>query len=84
LSRVFLERNDPPDPKGVFWFDFSPNLDLKEVIAGAQCSPETLKALAEILKAYDGAVECSWAYMRKDAFLLVRHDFSPPWFTPST
>jgi hypothetical protein len=81
--RIFVKLNDPPDAKGLRWFDFGANLDLKEVIAGAQCTPEDLKALAEVLKNYGTAVECSWAYMRKDAFLLMRRSFPPPWFSPA-
>lgn len=78
--RIFVSFNDPPDAKGLRWCDFGPNLELKEVIAGVQCAPENLKALAEILKNYGSTVECSWAYMRADAFLLVRSNSPPPWF----
>jgi Protein of unknown function (DUF2971) len=77
--RIFVRLNDPPDAEGLRWCDFGANLELKEVIAGAQCAPEDLKALAEVLKNYRGTVECCWAYMRQDAFLLVRHNFPPPW-----
>jgi hypothetical protein len=78
--RLFVKLNDPPDEKGLTWFDFGPDLALKEVIVGAQCDPKDVKAVAGVLKDYGGTVECSWAYMRKDAFLLVRKDFPPPWF----
>jgi hypothetical protein len=67
---------------GLRWFDFGTNLELKEVVVGAQCGPKDIEAVKDVLKGYGGAVECSWAYMRKDAFLLVRHDFMPPWFSP--
>ena len=79
--RIFVKLNDPPDAKGMLWFDFGPDLQLKEGIVGAQCSPNDIKAVAEVLKKYGNTVECSWAYMRKDAFLLIRHDFPPPWFS---
>lgn len=81
--RLFVRLNDPPDAKGLWWYEFGAALELKEVIAGSQCSPEDLKTLADILKGYGDTVKYSWAYMRKDAFLLVRHKFSPPWFPPS-
>lgn len=78
--RIFVGLDDPPDKKGFRWCDFGPNLELREVIAGAQCSPDDLKRLAEVLVAYGKNVQRSYAYMRKDAFLLVRHNFPPPWF----
>jgi hypothetical protein len=79
--RVFVKLNDSPDANGLFWFGFKPGLELKEVVVGAQCSSEDVKAVAEVLETYGDAVKCSWAYMRKDAFLLVRHEFPPPWFS---
>ena len=39
--RMFVGINDPPDEKGLFWFEFGPNLELREVIIGAQCRPRT-------------------------------------------
>ena len=81
--RIFVRLDDPPDADGLRWCDFGPNLELKEVVAGAQCAPADLKALAGLLKNYPSIIECSWAYMRQDAFLLVRHNFSPPWFSSS-
>ena len=80
--RLFVQLNDPPDANGLRWFDFGPNLELKEVVVGAQCDPKDIEAVKDVLKSYGKTVECSWAYMRKDAFLLVRHDFMPPWFSP--
>jgi hypothetical protein len=80
--RMFVRLNDPPDANGLRWLYFGPQLELKEVIVGAQCSPEDIKAVSEVLKNYGSDVECSWAYMRKDAFLLVRYNFMPPWFAP--
>ncbi len=82
--RLFVKLNDPPDARGLSWFSFGPSLELKEVIAGSQCDAEDLKTLAEVLKGYGDTVRRSWAYMRKDAFLLVQHDFPPPWLSPST
>jgi len=79
--RIFVGLNDPPDKDGFRWCDFGPSLELREVIAGAQCSPDDLNRLADVLAPYGTAVKCSYAYMRKDAFLLVRHDFPPRWFT---
>lgn len=46
------------------------------MIAGAQCAKNDLRDLDDALKRYGDAIERSWAYMRKDAFLLVRHPFS--------
>ena len=77
---MFVQLNDSADPAGLHWYYFGEHLELKEVIVGAQCEEKDLKAVAEVMKKYTG-VECSWAYMRKDAFLLIRHDFPPPWFT---
>ncbi len=70
--RVFVGLSDPPDEKGLWWFDFGPHLELKEVIVGAQFGATNLTALTDTLEKYGDAVECSWAYMRSDAFLLVR------------
>jgi hypothetical protein len=78
--RLIVKINDPPDEKGLWWYDFGPQLELKEVIAGAQCAKNDLSDLADALKRYGDVIERSCAYMRKDAFLLVRHPFSPPWF----
>ena len=80
--RLFVQLNDPPDANGLRWFDFGPNLELKEVVVGAQCDSKDIEAVKDVLTGYGRTVECSWAYMRKDAFLLVRHDFMPPWFSP--
>jgi hypothetical protein len=79
--RLFVKLNEPADEKGLRWFYFGPDLQLKEVIIGSQCEPKDLKAVAEVLKTHHSQVECSWAYMKKDAFSLVRHDFPPPWFS---
>ena len=70
--RLFVKINDPPDEKGLFWFQFGPNLELREVIIGVQCRAEDANAVCEALKGYPDQVECTWAYMRSDAFLLVR------------
>jgi hypothetical protein len=76
---MFVQLNDPPDAKGVRWIDFGPNLELKEVIIGAQCSPAISKMVADALKPYGDSVKCSWAGMRPDAFLLVRQHHPPHW-----
>jgi hypothetical protein len=60
-----------------------PRTKAKEAIAGAQGALNDLTPLEIALKDYPVA-ERSWAYMKKDAFLLVKHDFPPPWFTAST
>jgi hypothetical protein len=70
--RMFVAINDPPDERGLFWFQFGASLQLKEVIIGAQCRAEDANALCEVLKGYQDEIECTWAYMRSDAFLLVR------------
>jgi hypothetical protein len=79
-SRLFVQLNDQPDEKGLWWFDFGPALDLKEVIVGALCPRERVQAIAQVLKEQNIGVDCCWAYMRRDAFALVRHNFPPPWF----
>ena len=48
--RVFVALNDPPDAKGLWWFDFGPQLDLREVIIGSQCSPAICETVVEALK----------------------------------
>jgi hypothetical protein len=79
--RIFMALNDPPDEKGLRLAGFGPELELREVIAGSQCTKMTLDALKSAIEPFGTTVEHSWAYMRKDAFLLVRHSFPPPWFT---
>jgi hypothetical protein len=80
-TRSFVRLNDPPDSKGLWWMDFGTELELKEVIIGANCGPEDSRAVMNVLKSYKG-VRCSWAGMRKDAFLLARQDAPPPWASP--
>jgi hypothetical protein len=77
--RMFVRLNDPPDAKGLRWIDFGLNLELKEVIIGAQCDPAISKMVADALEPYGNSVKCSWAGMRPDAFLLVRQDHPPHW-----
>ena len=77
--RLFVKLDEPADAKGLWWAEFGPGLELKEVIAGSQCSPADLKSL-EMVVGQHHSVERSWAYMRKDVFGLVRHAFPPPWF----
>jgi hypothetical protein len=76
---MFVRINDPPDPKGLSWMDFGPNLELKEVIMGSQCTPEDSDAVVETLRPYGDSVKCWWAGMRPDAFLLVKEDEPPSW-----
>jgi hypothetical protein len=79
--RMFVALNDPPDAKGLWWFDFGPNLELKEVIIGSQCHPTVSEKVVEALKPYGDSVKCYWAGMRPDAFLLIRLDRPPDWHT---
>jgi hypothetical protein len=79
--RMFLDLNDPPDAKGLNWVEFGPLLVLKEVIIGAQCDPAMSKNVEEAVKPYGDAIECWWAGMRPDAFLLVKQDHPPHWHT---
>lgn len=77
--RMFAGLNDPPDARGLRWFDFGPNLVLNEVIIGAQCSPEMSRRVEETVKPYGDSAKCWWAGMRQDAFLLVKQDNPPHW-----
>jgi hypothetical protein len=77
--RMFVRLNDPPDAKGLNWIEFGPQLVLKEVIIGAQCSPRDSRDVEEAIKPYGDAVKCWWAGMRPDAFLLVKQDHPPYW-----
>jgi hypothetical protein len=80
--RMFAGLNDPPEVVGerkLYWIDFGPDLVLKEVIIGAQCSPTDSKKVEEAVKPFGDAVKCWWAGMRPDAFLLVKQAHSPHW-----
>ena len=80
--RMFASLNDPPDVvegRKLNWINFGPNLVLKEVIIGAQCSPTDSKNVEEAVKPFGDAVKCWWAGMRRDAFLLVKEDHPPYW-----
>jgi Protein of unknown function (DUF2971) len=77
--RMFVNLSDPPDAKGLNWIEFGPLLVLREVIIGAQCDPTTSKEVEEAVKPYGDSVECSWASMRSDAFLLVKQVHPPHW-----
>jgi hypothetical protein len=77
--RMFVGLNDPPDAKGLHWIGFGPNLVLKEIIIGAQCLPKDSKEVEDAVKTYEHSVKCSWAGMRRDAFLLVKQDHPPQW-----
>ena len=76
--RVFVQLNDPPDEKGMNWFYFGEHLDLKEVIVGAQCSPEDARKVTQVRQRYRDTVEFSWACLKKDAFSLIRMTSPPP------
>ncbi len=80
--RMFVGLNDPPDPNGLRWIAFGPNLILKEIILGAQCDPTKSKKVEDAVEAYEPSVTCCWAGMRPDAFLLVKQDH-PPWWHAS-
>ncbi len=55
--RLVVGINDQPDESGLCWFDFGPDLELKEVIAGVQCLPKDLKALGVILDTFAPSLE---------------------------
>jgi Protein of unknown function (DUF2971) len=79
--RVFVDLNDPPDEDGRWWIEFNPELQLREVIIGVQCSDKDANEVCEVLKGYPDQIKCTLAYMRSDAFLLARdktaHSFRP-------
>jgi hypothetical protein len=77
--RMFVNLNDTPDEAGLNWIEFGPHLVLKEVIVGVQCHPTISKEVEEALETYGDAVECWWASMRSDAFLLIKEDHPPDW-----
>ena len=77
--RMFVELNDPPDESGLHWIEFGPLLILREVIIGAQCHPTMSKKVEEAVEPYGNSVECWWAGMRSDAFLLTKLDSPPHW-----
>jgi len=70
--RIFIRINDPSDQNGLSWIPFDPMLELKEVIIGVQCNADDVNNVCEVLKGYPEQIECTWAYMRSDAFLLIR------------
>ena len=70
--RMFVGLNDPPDANGLRWIEFGSNLVLREVIIGAQCHPAVSKLVEAAVGAYGDSVKCSWAGMRRDAFLMVK------------
>ena len=77
--RMFVGLKDPPDEKGRYWFGFGENLNLKEVIVGAQCSRDDSRRVMEVRQRYTDAVEFSWAGLRHDAFALVKKNSPPEW-----
>ena len=44
-----------------------------------QCHPKVSKMVEEAVKPYGDDVECMWAGMRHDAFLLVKQGHLPDW-----
>jgi len=80
--RVFVQLNDPPDEKRLNWFNFGKRLDLKEVVVGAQCSPEDARKVIQVHQRYSDTVELAWACLRKDAFSLIRRTSPPQWLIP--
>jgi hypothetical protein len=77
--RLLVCLRDPPDKNGRRWMKFGAPLRLKEVIIGVNCPPDDSRRVEEAVKCYGGGVECTWAGMRPDAFLLVKQD-RPPWW----
>ena len=77
--RVFVQLNDPGDKDGRYWFEFGSELDLKEIIVGAQSSSGTIAKLKLVYEKYTSQVDLAFAHMRNDAFSLVRKE-SSPWF----
>lgn len=77
--RMFAQLNDPPDENGLNWIGFGPQIVLREVIIGAQCSPEISQRVQEAVKRFGADVACFWAGMRPDAFLLVKQSHPPDW-----
>jgi hypothetical protein len=77
--RIFVQLDDPPDGKGMNWFNFGSDLELKEVIVGCQCSPENARKVTQVCQCYGESVELSWACLKKDAFSLLRSTSPPQW-----
>jgi Protein of unknown function (DUF2971) len=77
--RMFVALNDSPDANGLRWIEFDARLALREVIIGSVCHPEVGKMVHDAAKPYGNEVKCSWAGMRRDAFLLVKQD-GPLWW----
>jgi hypothetical protein len=70
--RMFVGLQDPRDDDDRFWFQFGPDLQLREVIIGVQCRTNDADEVSKILREWPDGIDCAWAYMRSDAFLLVR------------
>ena len=81
-SRMFVGVNDPADDQGLSFIEFAPHLNLKDVIFGVNCEPKYFQPAVAILKGFADATP-SWAYMRKDSFLLVCRSEPPAWFDKS-
>ena len=76
---MFAGLTNSADVEGLYWIEFGPILVLKEVIIGAQCHPTESKKVVKAVKSYGDAVECWWAGMRTDAFLLTKLAHPPHW-----
>jgi hypothetical protein len=79
-SRMFVGVNDHPDANGLKFMDFHPQLSLREVIFGVNCLPRHYEPAVALLNESPGPTH-SWAYMRKDSFLLGRRADPPEWFS---
>ncbi len=77
--RMFIRLNDPPDANGLNWIDFGPQLELKEVIIWSPVPSDTEQRSKRSVEPYGVAVKCWWAGMRRNAFLLVKHEPPPYW-----
>jgi hypothetical protein len=77
--RVFVKLNDPPDENGLLWFDFGPNLQLREVVMGVNFLPAHNTLVQQTIVNYEDPPKLYWAAMKKDAFVLTRLEEAPDW-----
>lgn len=82
--RMFADLKDPPDADGRHWIDFNPQLQLREVIIGAQCHPAVSRAVQHAASPFGDTMTLRWAGMRSDAFLLTKQDQAPAWHATVT
>ena len=82
--RMLVNLNDPPDSQGLSWFEFGRLLVLREVIIGAQCHPAVSRRIQQTTNPFGDAVQCWWAAMRSDAFLLIKQAHPPYWHAKVT